>query len=825
MTEPIRQPGAPAQELSRTALRALFDAALDAMLVVDGRTRIVDANPAAARMRGEPREALIGRSIAELVPRDISERSAQRWNDFIRDGVRTDTTRLLRADGSEIEVEYAATANYMPDRHLWIMRDVTDRNHTERQARFQAEMLDHVDAAVVAVDLRGRVTLWNAAAERLYRVPRDEAIGGRVTDLVVAEGAATAAAEVWERVREGGTWQGEFLVRRRGMEPLTAWVLNAPVTDPANGVVGYVGVAVDMTERERDRALLAQRAEQQQAVAELGQLALGGGDLSELMIDAVSTLARTLHVETVALLELLPGEGELAVRAATGAPPDTGADGLLPADELTLPGRVNVDVGGSNGAWGVLTAQAPEPRRFTGDEVNFMQSVANTVASAIARRRVEDSIRHTALHDSLTGLPNRTLLLDRLDHALAQVERRDRTVAVIFLDIDQFKLVNDSLGHQHGDRLLQAVAPRLRGQLRPGDTLARFAGDEFVLLCEDIEDAHGAITVAERLMDCFKEPLRVGDREQFVSVSMGISLPRRAAQTAEELIRDADAAMYRAKERGRARYELFDERMRVRTVVRMRVENDLRRAVPGQELHVHYQPIVAVADGDLAGFEALLRWRHPRRGDVPPGEFISIAEESGLILPIGRWVLEQAAEQAVRWRGRAGARAEPLTVAVNLSARQLSHGRFADEVAEVLAATRLEPERLLLELTESMLMEHSEATLEVLHALKELGVRLVLDDFGTGYSSLSYLDRFPIDALKIDRSFVAGLDSGGSAAIVTAIVSMAHSLDLRVTAEGVESAEQLERLRQLGCEYAQGFFFGRPGPPDAHDRLLVARLP
>ncbi|MEA2445431.1 MAG: hypothetical protein QOJ12_2723 [Thermoleophilales bacterium] len=807
--------GPGAHELSRAALRAVFDAALDAMLVVDGRARIVDANPAAARMLGQPREQLAGRSIADLMPNDIAERGAQRWRDFIREGVRTDSTRLVRSDGSEIEVEYAATANFMPDRHLWIMRDATERKDAERQARFQAEMLDHLDAAVVAVDVRGRVTLWNAAAERLYRVARDEAIGSHVAGLVVAEGEQAAAAEVWERVSEGKTWQGEFRVRRRGTDPLTAWVLNAPIPDESGGVAGYVGVAVDLTERERTRALLAQRADQQQAVAELGQRALSGEDLAELMIDAVATVARTLGVETVALLESIPGTNELTVRAATGAPAGAAAE----------PGSVTVDVGGANGGWGVLSAHAPEPRRFTADEVNFMQSVANTLASAIARRRVEDAIRHTALHDSLTGLPNRTLLLDRLEHALDQVERRSTTVAVIFLDIDQFKLVNDSLGHQHGDQLLQAVAPRLRDQLRPGDTVARFAGDEFVLLCEEIEDEQGAIAVAERLMECFKDPFRVGGRDQFVSVSMGIALPRRVDQAAEELIRDADAAMYRAKERGRARYELFDERMRVRTVVRMRVENDLRRAVPGEELRVHYQPIVSIADGDLAGFEALIRWRHPQRGNVPPGDFIPIAEESGQILPIGRWVLEQAAQQAVRWRGRAGARAEPLTVAVNLSARQLSHGHLADEVAEVLAATALEPGRLLLEMTESMLIEHSEATLEALHALKALGVRLVLDDFGTGYSSLSYLDRFPIDALKIDRSFVAGLDSGGSAAIVAAIVSMAHSLDMRVTAEGVETEEQLERLRQLGCEYAQGFFFGRPGPPEAQDHLLVARLP
>jgi diguanylate cyclase (GGDEF)-like protein/PAS domain S-box-containing protein len=823
------------REPSRDALRALFDAALDAMLIVDGHARVVEANAAAAHMRREPRDDLIGRTVSELMPPDIATRGVQRWREFLRDGVRVDTTRLLRADGTEIEVEYAATANYLPDRHLWILRDVTERNRAERHAQFQADLLDHVDAAVVAVDSRGNVTTWNAAAERLYGVARAEAIGEPVQTLVVPEGADVLGRQVIERVRRGGTWQGQFTVRRQGREPLPAWVLTAAIPDGSGGLAGYVGVAVDMTERlraeeqlERNRELLAQRAEQQQAIAELGQRAIGGSELADLMADAVESVARTLRVERVSLLELVPGQGELLVRCTIAGPDGHVRGAQLPADALDAPGLVNVDVRGDTdgGAWGVLSVEAPESRTLTVDEVNFMQSIANVLAGAIERRRVEDAIRHRALHDPLTGLPNRDLFHDRLGHAIAQIERRGRTVAVIFLDIDQFKLVNDSLGHQYGDRLLEAVAPRLRDALRPGDTLARFAGDEFVVLCEGIEDEHGAIAVAERLMAAFTEPFVLGDREQFVSVSMGISLPRRrGGDSADGLIRDADAAMYRAKERGRARYELFDERMRVRTLVRMRVENELRRAVPGEDLHVHYQPIVALANGDLAGFEALIRWRHPRRGDVSPVDFIPIAEESGLIVPIGRWVLEQAAAQGVLWRGHGGVQSEPLTVAVNLSARQLSHGSFADEVATVLNATGLEPERLLLEITESVLMEQTEATLEALHSLKRLGVRLVLDDFGTGYSSLSYLERFPIDALKIDRSFVAGLDSGGSAAIVTAIVSMAHSLDLRVTAEGVETEEQLEQLRRLGCEYAQGFFFGRPGPPAAHERLLGARPP
>jgi len=393
---------------------------------------------------------------------------------------------------------------------------------------------------------------------------------------------------------------------------------------------------------------------------------------------------------------------------------------------------------------------------------------------------------------------------------------------VIFMDIDQFKVVNDSLGHQAGDRLLQSVVPRLMGAIRPGDTLARFAGDEFVVLCEGLDDEQGAIVVAKRLLDCFSDPYSLGDREQYVSASLGIAVPRRGSAGAEELIRDADTAMYEAKARGRARLAMFDEHMRVRTLVRMRIDHDLRRAVPGRDLHLHYQPIFDLGSGELAAFEALMRWRHPSRGNLMPAEFIPVAEESGIIGSLGRWVLEEAAEQAVRWDAAHPQSARPLRVSVNLSARQFAEGRLADEVSEVLAATGLDPQRLLLEITESVLIDETDAAIDELHALKDIGVQLVIDDFGTGYSSLSYLERFPIDGLKIDRSFVAGLGAGGSAPIVDAIVSMAHSLDLIVTAEGVETEAQVDPLRRLGCEYAQGWHFGRPAPADAHERLISA---
>ena len=978
----------PSPDTSRAALRALFDAALDAIIVVDDSARVVDANPAAAELCGEDRDALIGRWIGEFTPPGARDRSFQRWSEFMSAGTRRDTGRLVRAAGTEREVEYAASANFLPGRHLWMLRDVTERNEALREAQFHADLLDHVDAAVVAVDVDGRVTHWNAASERLYGVPREEAIGVAVETLVVAEGEEERAREVARRVARGLSWEGEFKVRRRGRGPAPAWVLNAPIPAPGGGLAGFVGIAVDLserhkaeqelersratieailgsaldavvamdlegrtvewnraaektfgytreealgtdllelvgtpgvihefkrqldryretgtawalggrievtgrradgsefpvelsvtdarlpdgstifaayardiTERRKTQALLAERAQQQAAIAELGQRALEGGALGELMQHAVATIAGTLSVGAVALFELHEEEDALITRASVGVPEKYASISRLPigagpivnaietgepvivddwgseerftphpaVEALGIASLAHVVVGGGiqGRPWGVLSITSPEPQRFSEHDVNFAQAVANVLAGAIERRRTEDAVRHRALHDDLTGLPNRALFLDRLEHALAQMERRGTTVAVIFIDIDQFKVVNDSLGHQAGDHLLQSLVPRLSNALRPGDTLARFAGDEFVVLCEGLDDERGAVTVGERLLECFADPYSLGEREQFVSASLGIAVPRRQSQTAEDLIRDADTAMYRAKERGRARLALFDEHMRVRTLVRMRIDHDLRRAVLGEDLYVHYQPIVDLEAGEVAGFEALMRWRHPSRGDLSPAEFIPIAEDSGMIGSLGRWVLEQAAEQAVRWGGLSGPHARPLGVSVNLSARQFGHGRLPEEVGEVLAETGLDPRRLLLEITESLLIGETDAAVDELHALKDLGVKLVLDDFGTGYSSLSYLERFPLDGLKIDRSFVAALSGGGSAPIVDAIVSMAHSLDLQVTAEGVETGDQIDPLRRVGCEYAQGWYFGRPGPADGLDRLISSGL-
>ena len=485
-----------------------------------------------------------------------------------------------------------------------------------------------------------------------------------------------------------------------------------------------------------------------------------------------------------------------------------------------------VPIAGKERPFGVLDIHSTEPSRFTPQDVHFVQASANVLADALERHSADEALRHRVLHDSLTGLPNRLSFVDSLRDALRRGIASGSPVGILFLDLDHFKLINDSIGHHAGDELLQAVAPRLRAHLRPGDIVARFGGDEFGILVDRLTDEDEALAIADRVADAFSEPYPMGGADHFVTASIGIAVARptgREPVDAELLIRDADAAMYRAKERGRGRCEVFDAEMRARAVRRLETERELRHALDRDELELHYQPVVALGSGEIVGLEALVRWNHPERGLLDPGEFVPIAEDSGLIEPIGRWVQETACRQALGWHDlRPDQR--PLDVAVNLSARQVAHRDLADSVREILARTGLDPVNLRLEVTESVLVEESASATATLEALSEIGVRLVLDDFGTGYSSLAYLNRFPFDALKIDRSFVDGLGvEQERTAIVEAVIGMARALSLDAIAEGVENEAQLSELRRLGCDYAQGHLFSRPLAPQKVTSPAAAR--
>jgi diguanylate cyclase (GGDEF)-like protein/PAS domain S-box-containing protein len=589
----------------------------------------------------------------------------------------------------------------------------------------------------------------------------------------------------------------------------TVWVRDeAALVSDEQGRVRWHGVMSDVTERKLAEAELERRAEQQAAVARLGKRALEGAEVGVLMHDALTAAAQILGVDSGAVLERTIDPAAPVARAGLGTHPLTG-----------LQGAVTGEIEGRDGAWGVISLAAAAEPRFADADADFVQALANILADALQQRASQDDIRYQALHDPLTGLPNRVLFMDRLGHALS---RPGAEVAVVLLDIDNFKLVNDSLGHGAGDELLMEIAPRLAGALRPGDTIARLGGDEFVVLLEQIPDESAAARVAERMVAVFELPFELSAGEHFAKASLGIALAGDSDRLPANLVRDADAAMYQAKSRGRGRFEVFDRAMRLRTVARLSLENDLRRALERGELQIAYQPIVSLHDHSIVSVEALLRWQHPERGLVRPDEFIPVAEESGLIDPIGRWVLEAACMQAAEWHA-ARPDARPVGISVNLSMRQLTQRDLEATVAAALALTGIEPSSVCLEITESVLLEEPASVSETIRRVARLGVRFVLDDFGTGYSSLAYLTQLPIDGLKVDRSFVDALGSDRrSTAITTAIVRMAQALSVDVIAEGVETEGQLAALRELQCELAQGFLLHRPLPAQAISELLAS---
>jgi diguanylate cyclase (GGDEF)-like protein len=599
---------------------------------------------------------------------------------------------------------------------------------------------------------------------------------------------------------------------------------------------------------------LARSAARQSTVSLMGQRALEGMPLGELMDEATARAATSLDARAATLLQVEPGAGTARVRSAVGLPGDplharlpverAGAGERVGAgeaiavpdweteDRWRLPellsaigvrSSLTVPVASRSEPFGWLSVHWERPRTATRDEIDFLAALAHLLANAIDRDRSEQEIRHQALHDPLTGLPNRMLFVDRLGLALAQCERRGTGVAVLFLDLDHFKIVNDSYGHSAGDELLRALAARLVQGLRPGDTVARFGGDEFVVICDDLGDASEAERIAQRMIADMSRPFDIAGADHVVSASIGIALAEGARRDPEDLVREADAAMYRAKERGRGRSELYDELMRARALSRLRIEGELRTALDEGQLRLHYQPIVDLTTGGVRGVEALIRWQHPERGLLGPAEFISVAEETGAIIPVGTWVLHAACRQAAAWHAE---RPDdpPFFIAVNVSSRQIGHPAIVDTVAHVLAETGLDPGALHLEITESVLMDDPVANAATLERLRGLGARIALDDFGTGYSSLAYIRRFPIDVIKIDREFVPDVaDNRADAAIVDAVVSMGRGLGASVIAEGVETPAQEASLRALGCTLAQGFLYARPAPAEEIAALLGTR--
>ncbi|MBV9819659.1 MAG: amino acid permease [Solirubrobacterales bacterium] len=675
-----------------------------------------------------------------------------------------------------------------------------------------------------------------------------------VVGLVLPGMIAHASREVSSTVTSLA--RGTVADLTRAMEALSCGNLDAahariddhPLPVRSRDEVGRIAETVQLMQKEiaravaaldgareglrRSEARLERNLRQQSALAELGARALESLSIDTVLKQAVSAVHRVIEVEVAGIFQREPERPVFRLRVQQGMGPEF--DGAIAADSDALEraldaraplasivnrpllprrldrhprSRLIMPIRAGDRPWGVISMRARSSREFAQDERDFLHNVANILSESIQRIGSVEEIRYQALHDPLTGLPNRSLFVDHLTLAIGDTARHPRSLAVLFLDVDNFKLINDSLGHSIGDDVLRQIARRIDGCLRPGDTVARFGGDEFVVLCTDLDSPAAADTIAGRLADALSEPFRVGDAEHRVAASIGIATATGPERIAEDLIREADAAMYQAKARGRNRHETYDATMRAKASSRLQIASDLVQALARDELRVEYQPIVALDTAVMLGTEALVRWRHPTRGEIGPAEFIPIAEDTGTIVAIGEFVLRHACESSVAWSA-AHPELPGLPVSVNVSLRQVRHPGLPELVADVLASTGLEPERLHLEITESVLMEETETSMHCLHALKDLGITLVLDDFGTGYSSLAYVRRFPIDVIKIDRSFVADLESDGEGVtIIQAILNMARGLRLDVIAEGVENAAQAELLQDLGCRMAQGWHY------------------
>ena len=804
---------------SEARYRQLFENANDIIYVHDLQGNYISINQAASRIFGYTKEEALALNMAavtapehlKIAKRHLAQKIAGSTEQTIyeMDCIRKDGTRVtLEVNSSVIRKNGEAIAIQ------GVARDITERKRAEEISRKNEEryreLFENANDLIYTHDLQGRFTSLNRAGEVITGYSREETMTMSIADVVAPEFLESAKTMTAKKMidERPTTYELEIIAkdgRRVPLEMSTRLIVN-------NGLpVGVQGIGRDISERKHAQESLHNTIS---LFASTFESTADGIVVMSLDHRVITSNKKFVEMWKVPASLIESGEGVNLCQWIAGqvAEPEqflARLESLFADPMATTTELIELKDGR-------IYERYSQPQFMEGVPVGRVCCFRDITERNLA----EEKLRHYALHDPLTDLPNRVEFMNHLGKAVERADGNEfARFAVLFLDLDRFKVINDSLGHAVGDKLLVAIAERLSACVRPGDVVARLGGDEFTILLHRSGDAAEVARVAERLQLKISEPFRIDNYEVFTTASIGIIVSSGCERSPEDFLRDADAAMYRAKEAGKARYEIFDQEMHVRNMNLLQVETDLRHAVERHEFEVQYQPIVELDTGRVYEFEALIRWRHPEHGLVSPNEFVGVAEETGLIIPIGKWILGESCRQIAEWQKKYG---RPLAVSVNLSAKQLMHPTLTAQVKEVLLNTGLEPSQLKLEVTESTVMEHSEKALKVLSELDELGVNLSTDDFGTGYSSLSYLQRFPFERLKIDRSFIHVMDDDAkSGAIVKTILMLGENLDLEVVAEGIETERQLELLRSLGCKLGQGYYFSRPIDVETAEQYLV----
>lgn len=800
---------------SEKRFRSVIQSASDAIFLVNEEGNVILWNSAAEKIFGYSEKEIVGKSAIVLMGEKYAFKASEVGFKETMEMMASHTGNIIQATGrrkdhSEFPVELSGSVWKTSEGLFYtaIIRDITERHQANESLKASEEryrdLFENANDTIYLHDLTGKFISVNQTGERMFGYSREEAKKLHISEIIAPESLEKAKMQIAAKISGQSASNYELdCIRKDGKR--VSFEVNSRVIYDGDEPIAIQGIARDISDRKK-------------AQAELDRLYNFSNDL----LATIAFDGKLLHINPAwekilgyQTAELLGKSLNDITHSEDIAKNQSEAKKLHKGNSISYESRLLCE----DGSFRWISWNATP---IVSEQLSYV------VGRNITERKIAERVlEHNALFDTLTNLPNRTQFMNHLQKAIQQYEEDStRGFAMLFLDLDRFKIINDGLGHLIGDKLLIAIADRIKTVLRPGDIVARLGGDEFTLLIHSVKEVSDATLVAERIQQHLSNPFKLDNYEVFTSASIGIIVSDETKRTPEDFLRDADSAMYRAKDSGKARYEIFDQEMYTHNMNLLQVETDLRKAIERNEFRVFYQPIVCLQTGELKEFEALIRWEHPQYGLVSPIEFVGIAEETGLIIQIGEWILEEACRQTKIWQQTLPFQ-ENLSISVNLSSKQLMHPALKSQVKDILAKTKLKHKYLKLEVTESIVMENADTALEVLNELTSLGISISTDDFGTGYSSLSYLHQFPFKRIKIDRSFIGKMDTDlKSEAIVRTILMLADNLGFEVVAEGIENINQLKKLQALGCAYGQGYLFSKPvSETDAAILLKSAATP